>query len=49
MTLDEWLDIYDRHIPDHIAQMQMVYDEWLAARRALIVGRQTLAIGRASS
>jgi len=34
MTLDEWLDIYDRHIPDHIAQMQMVYDDWLAARRA---------------
>lgn len=28
MTLDEWLDIYQRHVPDHIAQMQAVYDDW---------------------
>ena len=25
MTMDDWLDIYDRHVPDHIAQMQAVY------------------------
>ena len=34
MTMDEWLDIYDRHVPEHIAQMQAVYDDWLATRRA---------------
>jgi hypothetical protein len=28
MTMDEWLDIYDRHVPDHIAQMQEVYTAW---------------------
>jgi hypothetical protein len=28
MTLDDWLDIYDRHVPDHIAQMQAVYAVW---------------------
>ena len=28
MTMDEWLDIYDRHIADHIAQMQEVYAAW---------------------
>jgi len=30
MTMDEWLDIYDRHIPDHIAQMHHVYVAWQA-------------------
>ena len=28
MTMDEWLDVYDRHVPDHIAQMQEVYAAW---------------------
>ncbi len=28
MTMDDWLDVYDRHIPDHIAQMQAVYAAW---------------------
>ena len=28
MTMDDWLDIYDRHVPDHIAQMQEVYAAW---------------------
>ena len=28
MTMDDWLDIYARHITDHIAQMQKVYDSW---------------------
>jgi hypothetical protein len=30
MTMDGWLDIYDRHIPDHLAQMQAVYAAWLS-------------------
>jgi hypothetical protein len=30
MTLDDWLDVYDRHVPDHIAQMQAVYAAWQA-------------------
>jgi hypothetical protein len=29
MTLEDWLDVYERHIPDHLAQMQEVYEEWL--------------------
>lgn len=28
MTMDDWLNVYDRHIPDHIAQMQAVYAAW---------------------
>jgi hypothetical protein len=28
MTMDDWLDIYDRHVPDHLAQMQEVYAAW---------------------
>jgi tRNA U34 5-methylaminomethyl-2-thiouridine-forming methyltransferase MnmC len=28
MTMDDWLDVYDRHVPDHIAQMQEVYVAW---------------------
>jgi uncharacterized damage-inducible protein DinB len=30
MTLDDWLHVYDRHIPDHIAQMQRIHAAWLA-------------------
>ena len=30
MTMDDWLDVYDRHVPDHIAQMQEVYAAWQA-------------------
>jgi hypothetical protein len=29
MTLDDWLVIYERHIPEHVAQMQEVYEEWM--------------------
>jgi hypothetical protein len=29
MTLDDWLDIYERHIHEHVAQMQAVYDAWV--------------------
>jgi uncharacterized damage-inducible protein DinB len=28
MTLDDWLGVYARHIPDHIEQMQVVYEAW---------------------
>lgn len=28
-SLEMWLDIYARHIRDHIEQMQKVYDMWL--------------------
>ncbi|MFZ6030264.1 MAG: DinB family protein [Chloroflexota bacterium] len=31
MTMDDWLTVYERHIPDHIAQMQTVYDAWTRA------------------
>ncbi len=30
MTADEWLDTYERHVRDHIEQMQGVYADWLA-------------------
>ena len=29
MTLDDWLETYARHVPDHIAQMEEVYAAWL--------------------
>ncbi len=32
MTFDEWLDIYNQHIPDHLEQMQKNYDEWVQNR-----------------
>src|SRR6476660_5231837 len=25
MTLDDWLDVYERHIPEHVAQMKRNY------------------------
>jgi hypothetical protein len=28
MSMDTWLDIYERHVPEHITQMQHVYDAW---------------------
>jgi hypothetical protein len=28
MTFDDWLDIYERHIPEHVEQMRQVYEEW---------------------
>lgn len=33
MTFDDWLDTYERHIPDHVAQMQRVYEEWRATQK----------------
>jgi len=32
MTMDAWLDTYDRHFPDHISQMQTIYDDWMAQK-----------------
>lgn len=28
MTLDDWLDLYTRHVPEHVAQMERVYQVW---------------------
>jgi hypothetical protein len=28
MTFDDWLGVYERHIPEHLAQMQENYQEW---------------------
>ena len=28
MRLDDWLDVYERHVPEHIAQMEAVYTAW---------------------
>jgi hypothetical protein len=28
LTMDDWLDIYARHIPEHLKQMQAVYEVW---------------------
>lgn len=33
-TLDQWLDTYERHVPDHIAQMQGVHAAWLNRKPA---------------
>ena len=32
MTTDDWLDTYDRHIPDHISQMQIIHDDWVGQK-----------------
>lgn len=29
MTLDDWLRIYEDHIPGHISQMRRVHDAWI--------------------
>ena len=34
MTLDDWFDLYARHIPDHIEQMQGIFEAWLRQRGA---------------
>lgn len=28
MTLDDWLDTYERHVLEHIQQMQRIYEAW---------------------
>lgn len=32
MTFDDWLDVYDRHVPEHVAQMQRVFAAWEAGK-----------------
>jgi hypothetical protein len=34
ITLDDWLNTYEAHIPDHIAQMREVYATWQKQRPA---------------
>ena len=33
MTLDDWLDVYESHVPEHIHSMQENYDAWTALRK----------------
>lgn len=33
MTLDDWLGVYERHIPDHLAQMRENYEAWLNSQQ----------------
>ena len=28
MTMDDWLDVYERHIPEHVEQMNRNYETW---------------------
>jgi hypothetical protein len=28
MTMDDWLDVYEGHIPDHVEQMNGIYEIW---------------------
>ena len=30
MTLDDWLDVYVNHVPEHVGHMQENYDTWSA-------------------
>ena len=32
MTLDDWLDVYERHVREHVEQMQANYAAWLEQR-----------------
>jgi hypothetical protein len=33
MTMDDWLSVYTRHVPEHIQQMQATHAAWLAERK----------------
>jgi uncharacterized damage-inducible protein DinB len=33
MTMDDWLDVYERHIPEHVAQMRENFAEWTNRRK----------------
>jgi hypothetical protein len=33
MTFDDWLDVYERHIPEHIEQMRGNYRDWIQGQR----------------
>lgn len=32
LTFDHWLEIYERHVPAHIQQMQKTYEAWKSKR-----------------
>ena len=32
MTMDDWLDVYARHVTDHVAQMARIHAEWQSQR-----------------
>ena len=32
MTLDDWLDVYERHVAEHLTYMQENYRAWLKSR-----------------
>ncbi|MFL5734469.1 MAG: DinB family protein [Chloroflexia bacterium] len=34
MTLDDWLDVYESHIPGHVEQMRHNYEAWKNGRKA---------------
>lgn len=34
ITMDDWLHTYERHIPEHIEQMQFNYDDWVRQKGA---------------
>lgn len=33
MTLEDWLNVYTAHVPEHVEQMQRGYETWLTANR----------------
>ena len=33
MTLDDWLAVYEAHVPEHLSYMQDNYDTWLETRQ----------------
>ena len=34
MTLDDWLDVYERHVAEHVSYMQETYETWRKAQAA---------------
>lgn len=34
MTLDDWLDVYERHVPEHLEYMRENLDQWMKGRGA---------------
>lgn len=34
MTMDDWLDTYERHISEHIEQMRANYEDWVRQKAA---------------
>lgn len=35
MTLDDWLDVYARHVTEHVEQMQEVYKAWYKEQKQI--------------